>query len=329
MREAANISTQLFRALDDLAARHSTSDLRQATTELITAYRSGEAPAGLVVSNPVRAAAYAAYRMPATYAAVSRALSLTMAVAGPWEPTSLLDLGGGTGAATWASAAALPTITRATVMDASAPALELGQRLARSGPDLLQQTQWERTILGGPTPLPRADLVIVSYLLGELADSAAVAVLDAAAAAGSLVLVVEPGTPRGYAAVLGARDRLIERGWSVVAPCPHGQVCPLTSPDWCHFSARLSRSALHRDLKAGDLGFEDEKFSFVALRREPGGSTAPWSRVLRHPLYRKGLVQLELCRPGASAGRSVVTKRAGAAYRSARDLTWGDTWDGS
>ena len=298
--------------------------LRRATASLIEVYRSGAPPTQQVLRDPVTAAAYAAYRMPATHAAVSRALRHATDVEPSLDVRSVVDVGGGTGAASWAVAEAFPGLERVTVLDGSADALTLGRRIAHHGPDAVASATWTRVALGtSETVLPQADLAVLSYVLGELADAHHAAVVDALAASSPLVLVVEPGTPRGYAAVLAARDRLLAAGWHVLAPCPHDDTCPLVgSDDWCHFAVRLDRSALHRRLKGGARGHEDEKFSYVLVSREP--VTRPRGRVLRHPFTRKGLVQLELCRSDGSAGRVVVTRRDGDAYRTARDLAWGD-----
>ncbi len=83
------------------------------------------------------------------------------------------------------------------------------------------------------------------------------------------LLVVEPGTPAGYARILALRTQLIASGAHVAAPCPHDDKCPLTAPDWCHFTQRLPRSRAHQQLKGAELAFEDEKFAYVALTRAP------------------------------------------------------------
>ncbi len=100
-------------------------------------------------------------------------------------------------------------------------------------------------------------------------------------------MIVEPGTPDGYARMIEARDRLIAAGFHVAAPCPHSAACPIVpGTDWCHFSARVSRSSLHRQIKGGTLAYEDEKFSYVAATRRPV-TPAP-ARVVRKPQIRKG-----------------------------------------
>jgi ribosomal protein RSM22 (predicted rRNA methylase) len=215
------------------------------------------------------------------------------------------------------------------VLDGSTDALALGARIGRHGPPVVAGATWSRALLGPGLALPGADLVVVSYVLGELAESLHAPVVDAAvAAAAQLVLVIEPGTPRGYAAVLAARSRLTDAGWHLLAPCPQDGACPVAARpgDWCHFAVRLDRSALHRRVKGGRLGHEDEKFSYVLASRAP--VTSAGGRVLRHPVTRKGLVQLEVCDSDGSAGRVVVTKRDPIAYRAARDASWGDTWSG-
>ncbi len=318
------MAPDLTDALDTVLAGHSVESLRRATSGLIDTYRSGSPPARRVLSDPVTAAAYAAYRMPATHAAVTRALHQAPTRLAELGVTSLVDIGGGTGAAAWAVAEAAPSLSSVTVLDGAPAALDLGRRIAAHGPQALTAATWVHSLIADNIVVPQSDLATLSYVLGELPDSLHAPLVDAIASSTRLALVVEPGTPRGYAAVLAARTRLIGAGWQVLAPCPHSDGCPLTGADWCHFAARLDRSALHRRLKGGALGHEDEKFSFVLASRDPAPPTA--GRVLRHPVTRKGLVQLEVCRPDGTAGPQIVSKRAGSTYRHSRGVRWGDEW---
>ena len=118
-------------------------------------------------------------------------------------------------------------------------------------------------------------------------------------------------------------EQLLGLGGSVAAPCPHERRCPLAEDDWCHFAVRLPRSSSHRAAKAAQAGFEDEKFAYVVVMREPVERAA--ARILRHPQVRGGHVRLELC--AAEGLRSaVVSKRDRVAFREARKSSWGDAF---
>jgi ribosomal protein RSM22 (predicted rRNA methylase) len=94
--------------------------------------------------------------------------------------------------------------------------------------------------------------------------------------------------------------------------------------DWCHFAERLDRSRIHRSVKAGELSYEDEKYSYVAAVRRP--VRRPAARILRHPQLRKGLVSLELCTASGAAAEELISKSQGALYKAARNARWGDPW---
>ncbi|MGW1022260.1 small ribosomal subunit Rsm22 family protein [Streptomyces sp. NPDC002577] len=298
----------------------------QAVDRLIANYRGRTPTDAPVLRDRSDVAAYAAYRMPATFEAVRSALdALAAAAPADWAPDSHVDVGGGTGAATWAVAATWDGERPVTVLDWAEPALALGRELAASY-EPLKSVVWQRSRIGSALAIESTDLVTVSYVLGELTEGDRRAVVDAAAsAARSAVVIVEPGTPDGYARVIEARDRLIDAGFRIAAPCPHSAACPIApGTDWCHFSARVSRSSLHRQVKGGSLAYEDEKFSYVAAVRFPV-ETAP-ARVVRRPQIRKGQVLLELCEADETLRRETVTKRHGGLYRAARDADWGDAW---
>jgi hypothetical protein len=129
------------------------------------------------------------------------------------------------------------------------------------------------------------------------------------------LLVVEPGTPAGYARIIAARAQLIAAGAHVAAPCPHDGKCPLTAPDWCHFTQRLPRLRAHKQIKGAELPFEDEKFSYVALTRAPAARHP--ARVLAQPAVSKVEVSAKLCTPdGVIIAKA--PRRAKADYARAR-----------
>jgi ribosomal protein RSM22 (predicted rRNA methylase) len=272
--------------------------------------------------------AYVVTRMPATRAALAIVLS-ELSAREPRPVASVLDLGTGPGTSLWADAS-LPSLEQATLVDADAAMLALGERLWRHHPrQATLRVRWERARLGQPGGWAPHDLVLLSYVLGELPPDVGSSLLTRAREAGRLgIAIVEPGTPRGFARVIAARDALIAAGWHTLAPCPHDAPCPwraTAAGDWCHFAARLGRSRLHRQMKGGDLGWEDEKFSYVVALRPPVAPARAAGRVVRHPIKGTGHVKLTLCTRDGIVERT-VTRKDREAYRGARDVVWGDGW---
>jgi ribosomal protein RSM22 (predicted rRNA methylase) len=293
---------------------------------LISRYRDPRPAATPILGSAADVTAYAAYRMPATWAAVRCALGQFEDLIPDFRPRSFLDIGGGTGTALWAAAEVFPSLTEAVVLDQVDEALQLGRRIAEgAGSAAVRAAAWRRGVVTDLRMPGRADLAAVSYVLSELSDTDRAAVIEQAATAAEVVIVIEPGTPDGHRRILAARENLMAAGLTIVAPCPHQSTCPLADgTDWCHFSARINRTSLHRRLKGAELGHEDEKFSYVIASRAPHDQ-AP-GRILRHPVKRKGLVTLQVCTPHDGVTQTLVSKRQGETYRRARDVQWGDAW---
>jgi ribosomal protein RSM22 (predicted rRNA methylase) len=194
--------------------------------------------------------------------------------------------------------------------------LGIGEELAA---EAFASWTWERAEVTGEHP--DADLVTATYALGELEAAVARDVATQAwhATTGCL-LIVEPGTPAGFHLVRQLRAHLIEQGARLLAPCPNEGDCPISGTDWCHFAARLGRSALHRSLKGGDRSFEDEKFSYVAFTRHEAAPAL--GRVVRRPFHRRRFVQLSVCRNGEIQRLGLGQSHPG--YRVASKLAWGD-----
>ena len=309
-------------ALTEALAGLPTKALAGAASRLIASYRADRsgAPTGPFMGSRVDVAAYAAYRMPATYAAVRAALRQASRLMPDFRPATQLDVGGGTGAAAWAATEVFPSLTDVLVVDQVAEALAFGERM-------LPRARWQQLRLGaGPAELPVADLVTVAYVLNELSPADQAALTRELVGKAQVLAIIEPGTPAGYARILAARDIMIESGLHVVAPCPHDGACPLPEGrDWCHFAARLNRSALHRSVKEGaELSYEDEKYSYVVATTLP--ADRPGGRVRGQPAYAKGMVTLRLCDADGTAHPQIVSKRDGDLYKRARDAAWGDSW---
>ncbi len=298
----------------------SRSDAAQRSAKISETYRDGGGSGA--IRTEADALAYALARMPATYAAVTASLNALCEVRPDFAPKRLLDLGAGPGTATWAAAEAFSSLADFTLVDANAAlrtlALDLFEKSSRlSG---IRYAHGEaRAMLANADA---ADLVIASYLVGEMDDPGRAGLADLMwAKTRDTLLVVEPGTPAGTARILALRAKLIAQGAHAAAPCPHDAACPLVAPDWCHFTQRLPRSRAHKALKAAELPFEDEKFTYVALTRVPLAQRP--ARVLAQPDVGKAGVTAKLC---TSDGLVVarVPRRAKTDYARARRWRWGD-----
>jgi ribosomal protein RSM22 (predicted rRNA methylase) len=317
------LPTHLTTALDRLTEGVSRNVLARRAAAISEAYRSGGSSA--VISDDTDALAYALVRMPATYAAVAACLDVLQAARPDFAPASLIDLGAGPGTATLAAAEAFPSLARIALTDTNERLHALARLLMRTS-DRLRNAQYKlssaRAFLNG---VDDADLVVASYVIGELDDGECAALASLMwRRARDVLMIVEPGTPEGYQRIIALRAQLIAEGAYVVAPCPHDASCPLVPPDWCHFAQRLPRSRAHKQLKGADVPFEDEKFSYVVLSR-----TAPakrLSRVLAQPAQTKAAITAKLCTAG---GVSIATiqRRDREAFALARRWRWGDAVD--
>ena len=287
--------------------------LEAAATELSDNYRAAKDTSRIRTN--YKSLAYLATRMPATFAVAHMVLA-EVASHLP-DISSVLDLGAGTGAASIAAQQVFGTETTLTLVDTDSAFFSEAKQL-------LPNSTFIQADLVSRTELPVADLIIACYALGELSESERKAVLARAwAACGQALVVIEPGTTRGFRNVLAMRDELLAMGAQLLAPCPHSLSCPMVGPDWCHFSQRVERSALHRRLKQGTMGYEDEKYSFVAFSKVPLQQAQ--GRIVRKPIYHPGFVELTMCLPNGieSVG---IKKREKDQYRSARRAMWGSLW---
>lgn len=284
------IGKNLIEALENEIKGTNIKELEKASETLSARYLGENWSLG-----PNEKFAYAICRMPATYAVLER-LNLNYG--------TILDLGSGPGTASFV----YPSVT--TCIEQDPAFIKLAKNLGANG--LWIQSDFRKAKL---TP---HDAVLFSYSLGEVWPIPMERFWNAAKEA---LIIVEPGTPRGYEIILEAREKLISLGGYVVAPCPHNNACPLIRPDWCHFGVTVPRTALHRRLKKGTLGYEEEKFSYLIVTRKEEEHKA---RILTHPDKHPGHVKLKLCTEEGLEMRT-ISRKEGSLYKEIRKKVWGDS----
>ncbi|MGR3173339.1 MAG: small ribosomal subunit Rsm22 family protein [Candidatus Scalindua sp.] len=163
--------------------------------------------------------------------------------------------------------------------------------------------------------IPANDLCVFSYTFCEGDNS--LAGLSGLVENSKMFLIIEPGTPSGFNNIIQARDKLIEEGFSAIAPCTASNgFCPLrdSNSDWCHFIERLDRSRVQKHLIKGELGYEDEKYSYLLMSKYPIHSPArlrrsggDGKRIISRPDITKYSVSFDVC--SEKDGHIVVKKR--------------------
>ena len=310
-------------AIETLAEEAGTKVLRDAARDVSERYRNPDA-VNVAIRSEAEALAYLATRFPATYAAARFACEQTKLSHPDFQPGSLADIGAGPGTAALAALDVWQGDGPVTLLEPNLHLRAVGEKLF----SMLGHTDRFHWVEGDVlhSPLPKADLIISGYVFNEVlrqtkdAQSIIRKVWDAAQ---SLAVMIEPGTPAGFEHMLRFRDFAREQNIAIAAPCPHALECPLRAgPGWCHFSVRVERSRLHRSVKADAvLGFEDEKFSFVALSRQKA-TNLPDHRLIGHPSRQK-VLQIQVCSADGSAGTRAVAK-SDPGYRQIRKLDWGE-----
>ena len=306
-------------ATETNALKFDRKELTKAAAAISERYRAERGDGSRLVTKDCETAAYAAVRMPATFAAVGTALSHALAHVSCTFGTAA-DIGAGTGAASWAAAELIDSLTLLHCYEREPQMRELGKRFMDEA-EFGISTEWYGFDTAKNT-LPRSfDLVMMSYTLNELSESGRDRAVDMLwEKTDKLLLIVEPGTKAGFANIQRARERLIKAGADIACPCPGNGECPLPTDDWCHFTARVQRTKLHKQLKGGDVPYEDEKFSFIAAAK---CAVSPCERrILRHPQISGGFVDLRVCTAGGISDIRITKSQKD--FKKARKSDCGD-----
>jgi hypothetical protein len=108
------------------------------------------------------------------------------------------------------------------------------------------RSAWDAPLYGGGAKLVTAVNVFNEIYAGAVPGEGARAAarLTALCREEGAILVVEPGLPRSGGFIASLRSALLDRGRPSLAPCPHGENCPLPGNSgrgrgkakWCHFA---------------------------------------------------------------------------------------------
>ena len=271
-----------------------------------------------MLTNEAEAISYAVSRMPATYAAVHSAVCQTLENYSE-DLQTLFDIGAGTGAATWAINDIID-ISNIRCFEREQNMMNIGKQLMNNTE--LSKVQWEQFDILQDDIKERSDIVVTSYMINELPEKEKEIVIRKLwNATNKLLIIIEPGTPAGFDNILKIRKELLKKGGYIVSPCCNQGECKISKGDWCAFYARVFRSSIHKQAKKGELGYEDEKFSYIAFSKRP--VKIDGDRILRHPQIYKGYVNVKLCTKDGIQEKK-YSKKDGDIYKRVRKVGAGE-----
>jgi len=164
-------------------------------------------------------------------------------------------------------------------------------------------------------------------------------------APGGVMVLVEPGSPKGFRFVHDFREWIRNKPReeaSIIGPCPHHGVCPQAEPHhmWCNFEQRIAHypsTVFAKHPKQGP--YQAEKFSYLIVKKgkiieseeeakTPAERSYFWNRLIRPARRRTGHIILDFCTRSGKLDRIVVARSHGieGGYKFAKKVKWGDLW---
>ena len=243
-----------------------------------------------------------------------------------------LDLGSGPGP--MALAASDLGAPQVTLWESSERALEVALALGREANRVLQGERLDLHDVRALEP-GRYALIMAGHALNELwsADGEEEALskraqlceqlLSALSSGGHLVLI-EPALRETSRALLSVRDRLIERGHQVEAPCYFKGACPALERerDWCHAELSWTPPPLvARIARAAGRRRERVKMTYVIFTRSLQTAAVVSHpdtvfRLVSEPLHQKGRFEFIGCGPAGRAKLALLKRDRDAALKA-------------
>ncbi len=307
-----------------------------------------------VVYNQATAVAYLYSRMPYTYQVCKRILNELLFRMPDFKPKSVLDFGAGLGSALWASFHTYEgLITKYAAVEPNRDMRRLGKFLTSS---INTETLWVESLTmipGAGIERGKFDLIFISHVLQEIPTAKLrLMVLETLwnrLSSDGVLVIVEPGSPKGFRFITDIRKWIIEKGRedaNIIGPCPHHNACPLAdkASTWCHFSQlsyKYEKDVITKTQKEKHIF--NEKFTYLAVKKgkipsvvyqseqeakSPEDKSFFWERIIRPVIAKHKHRIVDLCTKRGKFERRVIAKSHGAAggYKSIKKFNWGDLW---
>lgn len=260
---------------------------------------------------------YLISRLPATYNVSYQVLEMLKG-----QPIkSMLDIGSGPGTSIYAGLEIFEGLEKLTLVERNKFFLDFSRNTLEKEFEHIP-TSFIKTDLQSHTFDQNHDLAIMSYVLNELEESKKEEIINKIwNKANKFLVIIEPGTPKGFENIRKIRKLLLSLNANIVAPCTHLNTCPISDGDWCHFYKRIERNRMQKYLKTATESYEDEKYSYVIFSKDKITYTDK-KRIIRFPKILKGHSDLQVCSNKGIENITISAKDSN--YKKAKKLDWGD-----
>ena len=311
-------------------------NLKDISERISDKYMNEERSAKTLLSSKEDVVAYSLFRMPATYAAISKVFEYMNEIYDfKNELFSMVDIGSGTGSSQWASLDYFD-INDFYLLERDKNMIDLSKELFSINvendrfkninfyqKDFLNLNDEEYKSLN-------KDLCITSYMINEFTSDKKEDIINSLInLTGKVLVVIEPGTPEGFNNIKIVKKLAVEKGLKTIAPCVfYDGECNLPKDEWC--KVRVERSKIQKYIKSGSLGYEDEKFSYIVLVKEELYNKIKRNnklRILRHPNISSGLVRLKVCDDTGKIFEDIITKKDKDLFKEIKKKRMGDSYE--
>jgi ribosomal protein RSM22 (predicted rRNA methylase) len=325
----ANLPQPITEAISAILQQQETPQWVHRAADLHARYTIDKTDNKKFVHDYTDALAYLGLRVPATYAQVIGALGFVKELIPSWRPTSLLDIGSGPGIATWAAISLWPGLDEITCLDENNDFISLGKQIIKDS-ELTRDINWKNRDLrlGIEEDENSYDLIIIANVLNELTPKAQENLIGQAFnLCKGILIIIEPGTPRGSQIVSSVAQKLHNVG---ILLAPYVANTFVEDKDYyLHFPQRFIRPDFQRRIRqqmrvssemASD--WEESKYSYVAISKFPAEKNN-WARTVGQTEIHKGFLEIPVITEDAIT-KIKVMKRNKEAFTFAKHLRWGE-----
>ncbi len=111
------------------------------------------------------------------------------------------------------------------------------------------------------------------------------------------IMILEPSTKQAFPKLLEIRDKLLEKNYQIVAPCPHVHKCPLSESkkDWCHDRVYWQQPEWFQRLESlMPIKNQSLTFSYLLASRTPL-QKPDFARIVGDAQVEKGKTRWMIC----------------------------------